>query len=188
MIDVFDDMEKIVGQRLPQRAETADLAQPQPSQVGRASDHDECLQQIGVNHRRQPARDGVDPGRDHQQDCGRHVVPAEDFPRQDPRREQRHRDFRQHVSQKRDCREVPAAARTEALFEKLGHREDAAAQVLRDENPSQQKQAEAGRPLVGADRQAARRARTRQADHVFAANVGGEEGRAHRKPADVLAG
>ena len=97
-------MKKVVREGLTKLAESTNFVQPNPGKKAGATDHDEGLQQVCVDDRREPTGDGVDAGGDDQQDRGGHVIPPENLSRQDAGGEQRNRDFCKDVGQQRNGR------------------------------------------------------------------------------------
>ncbi len=180
--------EEVASGRVDHGAPAADRGEPHERHRDRAADQHEHLEQVGIEHRAQAAEDGVDPGRDHDDErAGPEVDPHERL-EDDAAGGDRHRDLGQHVADDRDHRQVPARARGVAALEELGHGEDAAREVERHEDPAQQEQDERGEDLELADRDAARGAGAGQPHQVLGADVGGEERGADHEPADVAAG
>ena len=184
----LDHVEEIGRQRRAEPGEAAHVIEPDQRQNDRAGEQHEGLEEVGIDDRFQAAGDGVDAGRDYQQDRRREVIPAEHRAHQNRAGEEVHRDLREDIGDQRDDGQIPAAFRIEAPLQKLRHREDFRLQVIRHEEPAENEQAEAGGPFVTAHGQSAGCARTGETDEVLARNVGGKQRCADREPADAVAG
>ncbi len=183
----LDHVEEVGRKRGPQFRKATDFPQPDDREHEGAADQNEGLDEVGIDDRRQSTGNRVGAGGQHQQDGGGQVVPPEDFSNEDAPGEQRHRNLREHIREDRHPGQVGAAHGAEATLEKFGHREYAAAQVVRHEQPAEEKETERGRPLIGPDRQAGRCARPGKADEMLARDVGRKDRCADGEPADVLA-
>ena len=178
----LDHVEEIRRQRRAQARHPSGFGEPEHRQQHRAADQDNGLQQLGIDDRRQAAEDRVDAGRDHHDHRRREEVPSRDLAEHEAARVQGHRDLRKDVRQDRNRRQVPAAGRPVASLQEFGHRDDAAAQVERNEHPREGQHHEDSQPLEVADGETGARAGTRQADEVLARDVRREQRRPDGDP------
>ena len=169
------------------RAPAAELAEPDPGDRDRTADQHEHLQQVRVEDRPQPAQHRVDPRRDDDDEGAGPEVDAHQRLEDDAPRRDGHGDLGQHVADDRDHREVPARRRRVPALEELGHREDAAPQVERDEDPAQHQQDQGREDLELPHRHAARGAGAGESHQVLGPDVRGKERGADDEPADVAA-
>jgi hypothetical protein len=181
-------MEIVNRYRGAQPGKTTDFVQTDDGQGNRAGEQDQGLHQIGVNHRGQSARDGIDTRRHNQNDRGGQGAPAHHTLQNNRRGIEMHGDFRKDISNHGNRCKVSCAIAVEAAFQKLRHGENVRTKVERHENPAEQEQHQAGQPFKMAYGQARRGAGTCQTDEVFRGNVRNKQGRADGEPTDVAAG
>ena len=164
-------VEIVSGYRGTQPGKTTDFVQTDDGQRNRTGEQDQGLHQIGVNHRGQSARDGIDTRRHNQNDGRSQWAPSHHTLQNNRRGIEMHGDFRKDVSDHGNRCKVSGAIAVEAAFQELGHGENIRTKVERHENPAEQEQHQAGQPFKMAYGQPRRGAGTRQADEMFRGNV-----------------
>lgn len=164
----LDHVEEIWGEGGAETFEAACFVEAEEGEYDCAANEEDGLEEIRIDDSGEAAEDGVDAGGDDEEDGGGHVVPTEDFSNEDSAGEEADADFCEDVGEEGDDGEVPAAVGTEAALEEFGHRVDLALQVVRDEEPAEDEEAEAGGEFVAADGEAGGGTGAGETDEVFA--------------------
>ena len=152
--------------------ESADAVQADESQRNRSRQQDQCLNDFRVNYGGEPSGDGVDPGRDNQDDGGLHRAPSHHPLQYDGRRPQVHRNLGENIGDDRNAGQVNRALPVESSLQEFRHSKNVRPQVERHEHPTQYEQDQASQPLEIAHRHSRACARTSQADEVLGRNIG----------------
>jgi len=158
----------------------------------RAAEQNEHLHHVGVEHHAQPAPYGVCAGNEHNENrAGPEGHAHERFENNAPGGDG-HRNFGEHIPHHRKPGQISARAGRIAALQKLGHGEDAAAQIKGRKQPGQQQQHQPGHNFKLRHRNAAAffhrgGGGARQAHQVLGADVRGENGSADDEPAHIAA-
>ena len=153
----------------------------------RATDQDEHLQQIRVEHRTQSAEDGVHAGDHHDHQRAGPEVDPHDRLEDDATGVNGHGDLGYHVADDGDHRQIPPGGLRVASLEELRHGVDATRQVERHEQPAEEQEHQRGNDLELPHGHTARSPHSRQPHQVLGSDVGGEQRAAYQEPADIAA-